>query len=132
MVLFKDAHVSSLMQPVAGLAVTEAQAELAVTAATVVVLLFALAEILLAWFVFLGRNWARTVAMALSTVAICAQAVDVFHGGPDITLQSNLPGLTLDILLLLALSSKRSRDYALRPSKEPKRDSSRPGGRAPL
>ncbi|MDF9752834.1 LssY C-terminal domain-containing protein [Arthrobacter sp. ES3-54] len=132
MVLFKDAHVDSLVQPVAGLAVTEAQAELAVTAATVVVLLFALAEILLAWFVFLGRNWARTVAMALSTAAICAQAVDVFHGGPDITLQSNLPGLTLDILLLLALSSKRSRDYALRPGKEPKRDSSRPGGRAPF
>lgn len=132
MVLFKDAHVISLVQPVAGLAVTEAQAELAVTAATVVVLLFALAEILLACFVFLGRNWARTVAMALSTAAICAQAVDVFHGGPDITLQSNLPGLTLDILLLLALSSKRSRDYALRPSKEPKRDSSRPGGRAPF
>jgi len=59
-----------------------------------------------------------------------AQAVDVFHGGPDVTLQSNLPGLTLDILLLLALSSKRSRDYALSPSKEPKRDSNRPGGRA--
>ena len=117
------------MQPVAGPAVTEAQAELAVTAATVVVLLFAVAEILLAWFVFLGRNWARTVAMALSTAAICFQAVDVFHGGPDITLKSNLPGLTLDILLLLALSSKRSRDYALRPRKEPKRDSSRPGGR---
>ena len=53
-------------------------------------------------------------------------------GGPDITLQSNLPGLTLDILLLLALSSKRSRDYALRPRKENKRDSSRPGGRSPF
>jgi hypothetical protein len=132
MVFFKDAHVGSLMQPVAGLAVTEAQAELAVTAATVVVLLFALAEILLAWFVFRGRNWARTVAMALSTAAICLQAFDVFHGGPDITLQSNLPGLTLDILLLLALSSKRSRAYALRPHKEPKPDPSRPGGRAPF
>jgi hypothetical protein len=45
-------------------------------------------------------------------------------------MQSNLPGLTLDILLLLALSSKRSRDYAPSPSKEPKRDSNRPGGRA--
>ncbi|WP_051533185.1 LssY C-terminal domain-containing protein [Arthrobacter sp. 9MFCol3.1] len=132
LVLFKDAHVGSLMQPVAGPAVTEAQAELAVSAATVVVLLFALAEILLAWFVFLGRNWARTVAMALSTAAICIQAIDVFNGGPDITLASNLPGLTLDILLLLALSSKRSRDYALRPRKENKRDSSRPGGRAPF
>lgn len=132
LVLFKDAHVGSLMQPVAGPAVTEAQADLAVSAATVVVLLFALAEILLAWFVFLGRNWARTVAMALSTAAICIQAIDVFHGGPDITLKSNLPGLTLDILLLLALSSKRSRDYALRPRKENKQDSSRPGGRAPF
>jgi len=80
---------------------------LAVSAATVVVLLFALAGILLAWFVFLGRNWARTVAMALSTAAICIQAIDVFHGGPDITLQSNLPGLTLDILLLLALRVRR-------------------------
>ncbi|SDK61721.1 LssY C-terminus [Arthrobacter sp. ok362] len=132
MVFFKDAHVGSLVEPVAGPAVTEAQAELAVTAGTVVVLLFVLAEILLACFVFLGRNWARTVAMALSTAAICVQAVDVFHGGPDITLQSNLPGLALDILLLLALSSKRSRDYALRPRKQPKRDSSRPGGRAPF
>jgi hypothetical protein len=132
MVLFKDAHVGSLMQPLAGPAVTEAQAELAVTAGTVVVLLFALAEILLAWFVFRGRNWARTVAMALSTAAICFQAVDVFRGGPDITLQANIPGLTLDILLLLALSSKRSRDYALCPNKEPKRDSSRPVGRTPF
>lgn len=132
LVLFKDAHVGSLVQPVAGPAVTEAQAELAVSAATAVVLLFAVAEILLAWFVFLGRNWARTVAMALSTAAICFQAVDVFHGGPDITLKSNLPGLTLDILLLLALSSKRSRDYALRPRKVIKRDSSLPGGRTPV
>ncbi len=132
MVLFKDAHVGSLVEPLAGPAITEAQAELAVTAATVVVLLFVLAEILLAWFVFLGRNWARTVAMALSTAAICIQAVDVFRGGPDITLQSNLPGLALDVLLLLALSSKRSRDYALRLNKEPKRDSSRPGGGAPF
>jgi hypothetical protein len=51
-------------------------------------------------------------------------------GGPDSTPAFNLPGLTFDILLILALSSKRSRDYALRPRKEAKRDSSRPGGRA--
>jgi hypothetical protein len=129
LVLLRDAHVSSLLQPGAGPGVTEAQAEVAVTIATVMVLLFAFVEVLLAWFVFLGRNWARTVAMALSTAAICLQAFDVFHGGPDITLQSNLPGLALDILLLLALSSRRARDYALRPRKEPKRYSSRAGGR---
>ena len=130
MVLFRDEHVGSLLQPATGPNLTQAQAEVAITIATVLVLLFALVEILLAWFVFLGRNWARTVAMALSTAAIGLQALDVFNGGPDITLQSNLPGLALDILLLLALSSKRSRDYALRPRKEPKRYSGRPGGRA--
>lgn len=122
MVLFREEHVSSLLQPGTGPDVTAAQAELAVTIATAVVLLFVLIEILLAWFVFFGRNWARTVAMALSTAAIGMQAFDVFFGGPDITLQSNLPGLALDILLLLALSSKRSRDYALRPRKEPATD----------
>lgn len=131
-VVFRDAHVGSLVRPATGLGITEAQAEVAVSIATVLVLIFALAYVLLAWFVFLGRNWARTLAMALSTGAICIQAFDVLHGGPDITLVSNLPGLTLDILLLLALSSKRARDYALRPRKEPKRDSSRPAGRAPL
>ncbi|MFF2032573.1 hypothetical protein [Arthrobacter sp. NPDC058192] len=96
--------------------------------ATVTVLVFALVEVLLAWFVFLGRNWARTVAMSLSTAAICLQEFDVVNGGPDISLRSNLPGLAPDILLILALSSKRARDYALRPHKEPKRDSGRTGG----
>jgi hypothetical protein len=114
-VLFREEHVNSLLQPGTGPVLTEAQAEVGLTAATVVVLLFALVYTLLAWFVFLGRNWARTVVMALSTVAICMQAFDVLHGGPDMTLASNLPGLALDILLILALSSKRSRDYALRP-----------------
>lgn len=131
MVLFREEHLNSLLQPGTGPALTEAQAEAALTAGTVVVLLFALAYAVLAWFVFLGGNWARTVVMALSTVAICTQAFDVLRGGPDITLAYNLPGLTLDILLILALSSKKSRDYALRPRKEPKRDSSRPGGQAP-
>ncbi|MGZ4659971.1 MAG: LssY C-terminal domain-containing protein, partial [Arthrobacter sp.] len=94
------------------------------------VLLFALAELLLAWFVFLGSNWARTLTMLLSTTAIGLQALDVVRGGPDFTLQTNLPGVTLDILLILALSSERSRIYARRSRKEPKRISARPGGHA--
>jgi hypothetical protein len=125
MVLFRGEHVSSLLQPGTGPEITAAQAEVAVTIATAVVLLFVVVEFLLAGFVFLGRNWARTVAMALSTAAIGMQAFDVARGGPDITLQSNLPGLALDILLLLALSSKKSRDYALRPRKEPATASAR-------
>ncbi|MEK0155100.1 LssY C-terminal domain-containing protein [Arthrobacter oryzae] len=97
-----------------------------------VVVLFALAELLLAWFVFLGRNWARTLTMAVSAAAIGLQVIDVANGGPGITLQTNLPGLTLDILLILALSSERSRVYARRDRKEPKRIAARPGGRAAI
>ncbi|WP_426939949.1 hypothetical protein [Pseudarthrobacter sp. S6] len=41
-----------------------------------------------------------------------------------------MPGLTLDIPLIPALSSERARTYARRDRKEPKRDSTRPGGRA--
>ncbi|SFT51072.1 LssY C-terminus [Arthrobacter sp. ov118] len=130
MSLFPEEHMSSLLPPGTGPFLTDAQRDLGLTVATVAVVVFALVEVLLSWFVFLGRNWARTVAMSLSTVAIGMQAFDVLNGGPDISLRSNLPGLALDILLILALSSKRARDYALRPHKEAKRDSGRPGGRS--
>ena len=111
---------------------SEGQSQLVLYAGVAVLVLSALAELLLAWFVFLGRNWARTLAMALSTAAIGLQVIDVAHGGPGITLQTNLPGLTLDILLILALSSERSRVYARRDRKEPKRIAARPGGRAAI
>jgi hypothetical protein len=108
------------------------QAQLVLYFGLALVVLFALAELLLAWLVFLGRNWARTLTMAVSTVAIGLQVIDVARGGPGITLQTNLPGLTLDILLILALSSQRARVYARRDRKEPKRISARPGGRAAI
>ena len=95
-------------------------------------LLFAAAELGLAWKVFLGRNWARLLAMTLSTAAILAQAANVVEGGPGITLKTNLPGLALDILLLLALSSERSLVYARRERKAPKRIAARPGSVARL
>ncbi|MDQ5861150.1 MAG: LssY C-terminal domain-containing protein [Actinomycetota bacterium] len=113
-----------------GLGLTAAQAEIVLYAGLCIVGLVALGELLLAWFVFLGSNRARVTAMALSTVAIAIQAIDVVNGGPLATLEANLPGLTLDILLILALSSERARIYARRDRKEPKRDSTRPGGRA--
>lgn len=112
-----------------GPGLTAAQAETALYAGLCFVGLVALGEVLLAWFVFRGSNRARVTAMALSTAAIAVQAIDVVNGGPLATLEANLPGLTLDILLILALSSERARIYARRDRKEPKRDSTRPGGR---
>ncbi|ABK04870.1 hypothetical protein Arth_3495 [Arthrobacter sp. FB24] len=133
-ILFPAAHLEPLLQPGSGTraGLTTGQALLALYLGVAVVALFAFAEMLLAWFVFLGRNWARTLTMAVSTAAIGLQVIDVANGGPGITLQTNLPGLTLDILLILALSSERSRIYARRDRKEPKRIAARPGGRAAI
>jgi hypothetical protein len=111
---------------------TAVQSEVVLYAGLGFVGLVALGELLLAWLVFLGSNRARVTAMALSTAAIATQAIDVVNGGSLATLEANLPGLTLDILLILALSSERARIYARRDRKEPKRDSTRPGGRAPF
>ena len=82
---------------------------------------FGLAEALIAWRVFLGANWARVVVMTLSTIAIVAQAVSLASGGANITLHTTLTGLSLDVLLLLALSSDRARRYARRIHKVKKR-----------
>ena len=95
-------------------------------------LLFAAADILLAWFVFLGRNWARVLVMTLSTLAIVVHAVGWATGTTTLTLATNLPGLSVDILLILALSSERALTYARRTRKVPKRISGRPGDSAAI
>ncbi|MBW8870995.1 MAG: LssY C-terminal domain-containing protein, partial [Leifsonia sp.] len=70
---------------------------------------------LLALLVFFGSNWARIAAMSYSSLIIVISAIDFFNGGPQISLKNNLLGLSLDILVVLALSSKRSRIWARRP-----------------
>jgi hypothetical protein len=101
----------------------------AVTIAT-----FGLVEALVAWRVFSGANWARVFVMALSTVAIGAQAVSLASGEAPLTLETTLTGLSLDVLLLLALSSDRARRYARRRRTVNKRVSPRanasPSGRS--
>lgn len=69
----------------------------------------------LALLVFFGSNWARIAAMSYSSLIIVISAIDYFNGGPQISLRNNLLGLAFDILVVLALSSKRSRLWARRP-----------------
>jgi hypothetical protein len=66
----------------------------------------------LAVLVFFGSNWARIASMTFSAIIIVATAVDFFNGGPQVTLRSNLLGIPLDILVVLALSSQRARLWA--------------------
>jgi len=91
---------------------------------------FVAAEIWLAVLVFLGRNGARVLTMALSSITVILQAVTLVEGGPRITFATNLTGLSLDVLLILALSSERARVYAKRIRKRPKRISGRAGDTA--
>lgn len=76
---------------------------------------FALLELLLGLFVMFGSNAARIAVLAFSVIGIVAAAIDHIEGHQAITLGTNLISLSLDILILIALSSDRARDYARRP-----------------
>ena len=94
--------------------VAEIDADALLPPVAVVLAAFGIIEIMLAWFILRGGNRARLGAMALSSAAIVTQWLAVLNGGPGVTFATNLVGLSLDILLIIALSSQRSRDFARR------------------
>lgn len=73
------------------------------------------AELVFAWLVFAGRNWARIAVMAVAMTSITIAALDYFIGDSDITIRTTLLTLACDILVLLALSSRPARAWARRP-----------------
>lgn len=68
--------------------------------------------VVLAWLVLRGSNWARMLVMSGTTLSIILVAVDYFTAGDEITVRTTLLTLTLDILILLALSSKDARAWS--------------------
>ncbi len=75
------------------------------------------------YLVWRGSNWARITAMALSAVTVVTTAANHAAGHPEPALFSSvtaLLGLPLDILVVLTLSSQRSRIWARRRSAERK------------
>jgi hypothetical protein len=71
-------------------------------------------ELVLALFIFRGSNWARITVMVFATLSITGSAFDYFGEDAEITLRTTLITLALDILVLLALSSRNARAYARR------------------
>ncbi|MBP1326537.1 hypothetical protein JOF28_001769 [Leucobacter exalbidus] len=67
--------------------------------------------VLLAWLVLRGSTVARMLVMVGSTIGISVAAFDYFTAGQEITMRTTLLTLTLDILLLLALSSRDTRAW---------------------
>jgi hypothetical protein len=76
---------------------------------------FGVAEVLFGLYVFFGSNVARIAVMTFSVINILIAGAEHVLGHQAITLGTNLVGVSLDILILIALSSSRARDYARRP-----------------
>ncbi len=83
-------------------------------AVIVVGLLVILLQIVLAVLVFAGRNWARVLVMVVAVVDITATFVAWVAGNQEITLTNSFFSVAIDILVLLALSSRRAASYARR------------------
>lgn len=72
-------------------------------------------EVTLGLLVLFGSNLARIAVMAFSVVSIAAAAMHHLLAGQAISFSTNLVAISLDILILVALSSGRAREYSNRP-----------------
>ena len=77
-----------------------------------------------------GRNWARLLLMGFCVATTVAAFAGDVRGRESITLATNLPTVGTSILVLLALSSHRARDYATQGRQVPKRIAGRVGEHA--
>lgn len=73
-----------------------------------------LLEGVLAVLIYRGHNWARVLVMLYAVVSISAAFSTWWVGGQDIRVETTLVTLSLDILVLLALSSRQAAAYARR------------------
>ncbi|GAA3639095.1 hypothetical protein GCM10022200_23150 [Microbacterium awajiense] len=68
----------------------------------------------LAILVYLGRNWPRVIVMSFTVLSISTVFVAWWVQGQEITINGALVSVGLDILILLALSSRSAAAYARR------------------
>ena len=71
-------------------------------------------DLVLAIFVYLGRNWARVIVMIIAALSISTSFFAWWAQGQEIEIRGTFFSLSLDILLLLALSSRSAAAYARR------------------
>ena len=78
----------------------------------------ALAQLLLAFWVYRGSNRARVLVMLFASLNVITLIIGA-ELGDTASVTSNLPGVALNVLALLTLSSERAMTYArrLHPSK---------------
>ena len=92
---------------------SEAEPRAGLIVAGVLLLIVALCDIGLALAIMFGRNWARILLMLFSVIAVITAFISNANRSEVITLGA-LPTVGMSILVLLALSSHRAREYATR------------------
>lgn len=78
-----------------------------------------LIDLALAFFVFRGYNWARVFVMFIAVLSISTSFTAWWAQGQEIEIQGTFLSLSIDILLLLALSSRSAAAYARRNERRP-------------
>lgn len=73
-----------------------------------------IAEIVLAVFIFRGHNWPRVIVMSFAVISITTAFAAWWADDLEITLKTSLVSTSLDVLVLLALSSRSAAAYARR------------------
>lgn len=93
---------------------TPAMNEAALVAAVIFLGIVLLVDAALAVLILTGHNWARVTVMTFSAISIMGAFVQWWSGGQEIRIDGSLLTLGLDILILLALSSRSAAAYARR------------------
>ncbi|NYE18172.1 LssY C-terminal domain-containing protein [Microbacterium immunditiarum] len=91
---------------------------------TIVMVVVVLVDAVLGVLILHGVNWTRVTVMVVSTISITSAFIGWWADAQDITISTTFLPLGLDILLLLALSSRSAAAYARR-----NESTSRPRGR---
>ncbi|MFB6611392.1 hypothetical protein ACFCVO_13790 [Agromyces sp. NPDC056379] len=112
--LWRKTLVEDLGIPLDSDAEADAGSNAALTFVLVVGGIVLVVELVLALLIFRGSNWARITVMVFATLSITGSAFDYFGADAEITLRTTLITLALDILVMLALSSRNARAYARR------------------
>lgn len=89
-------------------------ASLGLTISLLVVAGVLVVDAALAALIWAGLNWPRVVVMFGSVLSISSAFVGWWSEGQEITITRSLAGVALDVLVLLALSSRNAAAYARR------------------
>ncbi|MBN9178108.1 MAG: hypothetical protein J0I43_12185 [Microbacterium sp.] len=96
---------------------TDDERSAAVVVVVVTAVIVLAVDTVLLRLIWTGRNWARVVVMSVTTLSICAAFAGWWDQGQEITIDVGLVPLGLDVLILLALSSRDAAAYARRREK---------------